>query len=646
MFCSNCGAKNEEGTKFCVNCGANLEEKVENTANQEPETVAAQEPVATQEATPVQETAEFVEAAPEKKVDVKKIITTVVIVAVVAAIAFFAIKLIGGLFGGNDDEIDYSKHPLLYVKDGDVMANPAGKKTAYEIGETDEVSNFKVTEDGKGIFYAADYEGGEYDLYYRKSADMKGESKKIDSGVTYFTIVPETHKVVYLKDDKLIYHDLKNEITIDKDVEDIYFISKDGKMVFYTDDEGTTFASKLAKNAKPEEIGENVSILSSAYEDYNTIYFTEEDKLYKKQLGKKEEKIANDVYSAFELDGKVFVVQADEKEYKFDDLFINDMKDEMENAVEPNGLPYPFRSDFETLEDYEAAREAYDEAWETWYKVDGLRDIEEEYNENPEKITSYSIHEVKGKELKKIDENIVSLGWGVDKAKAYYKNAGGEGFDKIKLSELESSWSASSEVYNRLYSDDSKRDLYLVTSEGKHFLAIENAKNIEDYDFSEDGKTLYVFEKKDDKEEGELKSYKIGASKLSGEKVVAEDVAEYEIYDGGEIAIENKDGETSLIIGKKIVDLGEDVRSLSYEKGIFFFLADYSDKSATGDLSYCENGKVKKIADDVYSYRVFSEKRIAYIGDFDDDDRCGTLYIGGKSGKAKVIDDEVERILW
>lgn len=632
MFCSNCGTKNEEGANFCVNCGTTFGE--------------------TNETTPIQETApEYVpessdfEAAPENKANVKKLITIAVIVAVVAAIAFFAVKLIGGLFGGNEDEIDYSKHPLVYVKDGDAMVNPAGKKTSYEIGDADELGNVQITEDGKGIFYAADYEAGEFELYYRKSADMKNESQKIDSGVTYFEVVPGTHKVVYLKNDKLIYHDLKKEITIDKDIESVELVTEDGKKVFYNDDDGNTLIANLAKNAKPEKIGENISIVSNLYEDYSTIYFVKEEKLYKKQLGKKEEKIANDVYSAFILEGKAFVVQEDEKEYKFNDLFINDIEDEMANLVNPEDLEYPFYSDFETEEEYDAAYEAYNEAWDNWYKYEGFNELEEQYNENPEMISTYSIYEVNGKDLKKVDENIERLGWGSETAKAYFKSADGE-FDKIKFSELESRWDASSKIYERLYSNGGDSSLYILASSGKSFVAIKDAKNVDDYDFSEDGKTFYVFEKKDDKEEGELKSYNLGSSKLSGEKVVAEDVAFYYIYDGGEIRVTDKDGDMSLIIGKKTVDLGDDVSDLTYKNGEFFYLADYSDKSRDGDLTYCANGKVKKIADDVHQFRVFGEKRIAYIADFDKDDMNGSLYIGGKSGKGKLIDDEVERILW
>lgn len=640
MFCSNCGTKNEDGAKFCVNCGTTFEETSESTAV---------------ETAPVysQEVEDYAADSGEKKAKIKKIVTIAVIVAVVAAIAFFAVKLIGGLFG-DKDEIDYSNHPLIYVKDGDVMVTPVNKKAGYELGETDELGTLQVTEDGKGIFYGADFEGGEYDLYYRKANNMKGEGQKIDSGVTSFEIVPGTKNVIYLKDDKLIYHDLKKETKIDSNVTDIESVTEDGKYVFYIDDENTTYISNIGKKAKPEEIGENVYIVSDYYEEYAPIYFIKEEKLYKKELGKKEEKLANDVYSAFILEGKVFVVQADEKEYKFDDLFINDMKDEIENLVDPSTLEAPDYDDYADYDDYSAAYEAYweeyDEAWDKWYEYGDYAELEEHYNEYPQTISTYTLYEVKGNDLKKIDENITRMGWGSETAKAYFKNADG-GFDKIKFSELDTSWGvfsdASNKISERLYSNGGDSSLYLVTSSAKSFLAIEDAKDIKDYDFSEDGKLFYALEKKEGKDEGELKSYKIGSSKLSGEKVVSDDVSDYDIYENGEIVIENKDGETSLVIGKKTVDLGDDIRSLRYDDGVFYFLADYSDKSSDGDLSYCgKNGKVKKIADDVNQYRVFSEKRIAYIGDYDDDDRCGTLYIGGKSGKAKVIDEEVESIIW
>ena len=113
MFCSNCGTKNEEGAKFCVNCGATFEETVENTSNQatEPaevqetaavqeaaeavqETEAVQEAAAVQEPVAAQETPEFVETAPEKKVDVKKIVTVAITLLFAAVFSYFAVSIV------------------------------------------------------------------------------------------------------------------------------------------------------------------------------------------------------------------------------------------------------------------------------------------------------------------------------------------------------------------------------------------------------------------------------------------------------------------------------------------------------------------------------------------------------------------------
>lgn len=640
MFCSNCGTKNEDGAKFCANCGAAFEEKTEAAAVESAPVESAPVETAPVETAPSsEEIVSNYEETEEKKVSVKKIVTVAIIVAVVAAIALFAIKVIGGIFG-EKDEFDISNHPLIYAKDDEVKVNPAGKKDAYELGDGDSISSIQVTDDGKYIFYGDDYDDGEFDLYYRKANSMNSEAKKIDKGINKFTIIPGTKNVVYLKDDNLIYHNLKKEIKIDNDVS-YYSISEDGSKIAYSDDDETFYISNIGKNAKPQKIDSEMSV-EYISDDYKTVYYTKEEKLYKKVLGKEKEKLASDVWNTIVIDEKIFVIKQDEKEYKFNDLFINDL----EAPADTETLEYPFRYDFDNDEDYNKAYDAYWDAYNARNAYEGLLNLEEYYNENPVKISTYSIYELKGKELNKILENVESydddfgeLGYG-----SYYKNAG-DGLSKIKLSSVEDRWEASSKVNDKVYGYDTDSSLYLFTSDGKSILVAEDSKNIEDFEISEDGKEIYIFEKKEDKEEGEIKKYKIGSSKISGEKVVAKDVSYFSLWEGDNLIVTDEDDEKTLIRsnGKKVA-LGEDIRNIDYKDGVFYYIADYSDKSRDGDLTYCENGKVKKIADDVYDYKVFGEKRIAYIAEYDTDDGCGELYMGKKSGKAKLVDDEVSAI--
>ncbi len=654
MFCSNCGTKNEDGAKFCANCGTAFEEATETASVEAAPVEAAPVETAPVETAPV-ETAPYCEddasnyeANDEKKSKIKKIITVAVIVAVVAAIAIFAVKLIGGLFG-DKDQFDVSNHPLIYLKEDEVKVNPAGKKDSYELGDTDSISGLKITDDGKVIFYADDYDDGEFDLYYRKSADKKSEGIKIDKGVSEFYIVPGTKDVVYLKSDELIYHNLKKEREIADKVVDFYDFSEDGSKIAFEDEDGTVYISGLGKNAKPEKIDSEISLVDIS-EDYKTVYYTKEEKLYKKELGKDKEKLASDVYDAYVLDNNVFVIKSEDKEYKYDDLFINDIEDEMENLVDPDSIEKPNYDDYG---DYDAYSDAYDEYWDAyndaydeWYKYEGFMGLEDEYNENPVTISSYVLYQLKGKDLTKIDENLESYGWSFyeESGIGVYKKKDGDGFKKIKISSLESRWDVYSKINEQIYGG-ADTSLYILTSAGKSFLAFDDTKDIYDYEISEDGKEIYVLDKKSGKEEGELKNYKIGSSKISGEKVVSKDVASFSLWEDGNIIVTDKGGEKTLVRKNgKTVSLGDDVVNLTYKDGVFYYIADYSHKSSDGDLTYCENGKVKKIADDVHDYKVFSEKRIAYIAEYDNDDGCGELYIGKKNGKAKLIDDEVRAI--
>ncbi|MBQ3023390.1 MAG: zinc ribbon domain-containing protein [Clostridia bacterium] len=646
MFCTKCGAENEDGSKFCVGCGATFEEEpVTNLAEMPQEAPAC-----------VEEDTTFDEVNAEKKEKTKKIITVAVIAVVAVAIVLGAVKLIGGLFA--DDEIDMSKYPLLYVKDGEMNVLPEGKKDSYKIADASAysaqyyTSRIQLTDDGKGIFFADELDSSsEFDLYFRKTNDTKGKDgkgKKIAKDISGFAIIPGTTEVIYQKDEKLCYNNLKDERVIVEEVGDVNGISQDGKKLFYEDKDGVSYIRGFGKNDKPEKIDSDVSYVSNYIEDYKTIYYTKEDKLYKKELGKKKEKLASDVDSAFILGKKVFVIKADVKEYKFDDLFINDVKDEIKSLIDPDSIKKPNREDFEDYEDYSKANEKYwdeyYEAREEWNKYDYIEDLEKSLNETPKEITTYSIHELKGKKLKLVDENIAGFN-----SKDYYENTlyyknSEKGFKRIKLSDADSRWDAESKVNEQIYSGGEDRSLHIITAAGKGFLALESAEDVYDYKITEDGKKIYILHRKDDQEEGTLAKYNIGSSKLSGKKIVAEDIATFALYQDEKITADNKDNEKYVLKGKKKISLGENVPYVTYNEGVFYFIKNFED--IAGELCVCENGKIKKISDNVTIYKVFGEKRIAYIANYDEEEGKGELFMGKKNGKAKLIDGEVSAIVW
>lgn len=99
MFCTNCGAKNADGTKFCTSCGARLSA---------PDSVPPQQPTQSVEARPSQQAATGDDSPqsgsrspkPRKKRSKARIVIPVVAVVVVAAVAVAAFLTNGfGLMG-------------------------------------------------------------------------------------------------------------------------------------------------------------------------------------------------------------------------------------------------------------------------------------------------------------------------------------------------------------------------------------------------------------------------------------------------------------------------------------------------------------------------------------------------------------------
>ncbi len=654
MFCTNCGTKNDDGVKFCTNCGADLQ-ATEANAQKVEATEAAPEVEAVQAAVATQEVAESVEDFTETeaaigKPFIKKIIAAVIAVIVLAAVVVAGFKIVG-MFS---DEVDHSKDPLLYVKDGEVNVLPEGKKESYEIADIDDDTlvaytfDVTLTDDGKGLFFPDDLSENEFDLYYRKVNDVKGKDgkgQKVAKDVTSYEVVPGKKDIVYTSDDKLYYCNLKDDRVIDKDVT-YFYITEDGKKVCYWDDDENFYICGLGKNDKPEKIDSDIELVSSPYTDYEKFYYIKDEKLYEKELGKSKKKLASDVCDAFVLDGKVFVEKVETKELKFKDLMIDDLDSE-DAPIDPDTIESPNYDDYDDYDAYwdayDAYWEEYEEAYEKWNMYENVEEIKEYFDENPIEKTTFSIYELKGEKLNLIDEGIAEFESNYDQIRTYYKASKEKDFKKIKLSEVTGQYDAENKIYEAMYEKDPEYTLCVLTASGKSFVGFEVEGRISDMHITEDGKTMYVLDKKEGKEEGELVQYKIGSSKLSGKKVISEDVSSFDVCDDNAFIVYDKDDEATFIKNSKKTSLGENIYSYNYIDGVLYYLSDYDDYS--GELCVCESGKTKTIVDDVAQFNVFSSKRIAYISDYDTEDRYGELYICNKKGKGKLVDEEVSAIL-
>ncbi len=276
VFCPNCGAAMAAADGFCENCGYKVEAP-----------------------------------APAKKAGLNPKLLKLGIAAVaVIAIIVLAIAIFGG-----------SKMPsqILYMKDDALnsLKLPSGKPV--ELTDEDFSGTIQMTEDGKRIFLVEDDE-----LVYRAVGKKNGEATKVAKDVSSFKITSDGKKVFYTKNNDLYVSNLKDSEKIAKDVSRFY-ISADGKsLVYFVSDDGESVmyrktGSNMVK-AEAKKIATDAD-LQWYDEDLNTIlFYTSDDEgnrdLYT-QTGKKDKvKVASDATQTGHIydDGSFYYYTVEEKD--------------------------------------------------------------------------------------------------------------------------------------------------------------------------------------------------------------------------------------------------------------------------------------------------------------------------------------------
>lgn len=611
ITCPNCQKQLADGTKFCDDCGAQIVETIfcANCGNQTSTEYAYCQVCGAPLAEP---------AAPEKKgfkmpAISKKLIG---IIGAVAAVAVLIVALVL-LFGGSK-----KNNYILYAKEGEVFYSSVSKLKPWQLTDkmvdkdgvdddtwlkqnaTDLGWGVTMSKDGKNIFYLDKYDG-EFTLYYRSATNSKKDPEKLDSGISGDYNLSENGKLVtYLKDGDLITHNLKEKDKVAKDVA-YYLVSDDGKNFLYVTDEGDMYAKFGNKDAKKidsdlfeEDEDGNVQYyypFEHVDEDFTTVWYQKEDILYKGNMKKgSKDKVVSDVYSVVKVydSGAAYYVTAEEKE------------------VEEDGFTYP--------------------------------------------KTEKTLYYYNGKDKKEIAKEF----GGYETAAA----------DKESV------------VYYTI--KESKDEEGQVTYESEYHIAMEDkvADIAEEdacmFEFSEDGKTLYYIcdvdkigenAKENDAIYGELKKVTISGTKVkktdsyekdvyvgsvggSGEYTYVNYAYDLSIADDGEIFYykdyNTEKGQGTLYRSKKKVS--EDVWSYKYsvDTGDVTVMVDFnsdSDKSA-GTLKSWNGKKLKKISDDVHSYRLTPNGEVLYLKDYSTKKSKGelNLYNGSKS---KKVDEDVVAII-
>lgn len=253
VFCPQCGAGMAATDEFCANCGYKAEAP-----------------------------------APETKkpaIPAKYLKLGIAAVAVVLVLA-----IIIGIFAGGS-----KPSTVLFVQDGALMSVdlPSGKPIEVT-DETDKIEGTLYADESYSrIFYVVDGE-----LVYRPVGKKNSEATKIAKEVTTFKITADGKKVFYIKNGDLFVSNLKEGTKIAKDVSEFY-IAPNGKTVVYGvrgDDDYTLYrktGSNLEK-ADAKKIATGKIDVEWFDEDLNTIIFSSEDTLYSQTGTKDKVKIASD----------------------------------------------------------------------------------------------------------------------------------------------------------------------------------------------------------------------------------------------------------------------------------------------------------------------------------------------------------------
>lgn len=601
MFCQKCGTQNEDVARFCDNCGAPLE--LGGSSNQQggAAPVAPTAPVAEPAAAGFYPTPEPVNAPDSKKF--VKIAIAAVIAIVVVVLGF---NLVKGLFGG--DKVNYEKHPVVYNKDGDIMVQLAGKANpdkAYELGSAKDISSVRITDDGKYIFYGEDYENGEFDLYYRKAGDAKGNSaKEIKSGIEGYQLAPNGKFVIFSKGSKAYFSNLKDEATIDKDINNLT-ITGDSKYIIYTvaDEDGNElYIRKATLKAEPVKVDSEVGSFylpsneDTGRDEYNgVLYYKKDGDLYYVKNGKNPAKVLSEVEDVAYLEDKLFATTVDEKDVSYENAY-KETEDE-DGYVSRELLPG------------------------LSYKTDDDGNLVYDDDNNCVFVKKeYSVYTVNGKKAKSIEGTFTNV-------------------------YLNSQWAMNEEEY------------FVIKREGKIISIGELDEDSNMWGVSDDEKSVYLIEDVETEGEnfgaGTFNVYKLTSKGLGTKKEIANDVIRVSEMDNGGVRVTVKDGEESNLgvyyKNKYYENIGEDIYSDGvrvFDNAIYFF-EDYENGEATLMRYTVGKKEAVKIDDDVWadSLEARSEKMCYYIKDFDPSDG-GDLFLVKGNGKPKLVDEEVSNILW
>ena len=679
IICPKCTHQVEDEAKFCDNCGTALTDVITTNEAIEVETATTEavadkaitnevikDGTSTNGAIKDEEVTRSVKNKFSKKTIIVRSIGTVATIILTFLILF--------MLKGGKSNTNYA----LYLKDDQIYYTGTKKIEPSEISTNlfdeglDEYSEYAgagvgymtmLSKDGELIFFpekiSSDDDG--FALYYRYLNKKEIESGKIDSDIIKYSVNESSSLVTYIKGEEGILYqsNLTDKDKIDSNVSKFY-VSDDGNKIIYINDDGKIYLKN--KGAEKVKIDGDASI-EYVSKDLSTVYYLKDGTLYKKNENEDKVKVSSDVDSIVNIydTGEVYFIKSDSTEMSLMDYVQDDMIEADATLTRPQSLDTPYAMDYDTREEYEAAKLVYADYKTAYYAYyDKLtRDIlREDLAETYISESNYALFYYNGSEATAITDTLVYDGYigeynirsdyatANEAAVIIFKTYNQTSINKVNFSEINSISDVEEIVEEGL---DSSSELHVSVGSKASVVEHTDAQNLS---IDSAGKTIYFLDNIDDQESyGDL--YKITVSKENSPKAefyesdvstavtrfISED--NYMYYKD----VENATGE--LYINKDSIDYDVSLDHTIYDdkSDAIAYFTDWNSEKSYGTLKVQTQNGNSKIADDVHAFNFTPSGEVLYLYDYNSDHSNGELYLYVEGENNEKVDDDVSAII-
>lgn len=565
--------------------------------------------------------------------------------------------------------------PVLYLKDKEIFLTGTSKVKPWQVTDKlvdtgDKVENKEVasaasllsyltylTKDGKTLFYPDKVDDGA-SIYFRSTSNPKKEAVKLDSEIQRYTVSENGKRVVYLKADGSLYrHDLKEKEKISSDVR-TYYVSADCKQLVFVTTEGDLYMQTYGK--EKEKVASEIDAIEKVNRKVTVVYYTSEDSLYKVEAGKDKEKLLSDVSEVIRIyeSGEIYFLKAETEELLVENYVIDDLKDSDALIVKPTYPTYPYSWNYDTVEaynqamaEYKAAQESYSEKYQAYLDKNSRDQLRNSLKDQKIEVNSSKIYFFDGKETKTVAEKVMHSSSGMsgksaaEKPALIYTAYAAEDVSKVKISELTSVYDLKNKIEEAM---TGKTAVYIAVKDTVTEIECEDDDmSIGRFDISEDAKVVYYMDSVDDDSHGDL--YKMS---ISGGKAQKTELYDSDVYTGYTTLCSDgtyyyfkdaKDQTGDLYVNKERVDYDVYLSKTSYvtDSEEMLFYTEWDSEDSCGTMKKWKNGKITKVAEEVYHHQVTRDGQLLYLNDYSTEKFYGTLYLFKGNKSVKIADDVV-----